>query len=493
MKTTFKTRDGLYEWMVMPFDISNALSTFMWIMNQVLRPFVTKFVVVYFDDILIYNKIEEEHLLHLRVVLAVFSEGVHVDEDKVRAIREWKAPKNVSEVHSFHGLATFYGRFIKNFSTIANPIIECSKKVLALPSFEKPFEVECDASGTGIGVVESGHPRWTAFLQKFPFVIKHKSGAFNRVADALSRRATLLVLVSHKVVGFEMLKELYTEDNDLKEIWERCQMRQNSMGDFYIHEGYLFFTNRLCIPRTSLREKLIKELHRGGLSGHLGRDKTMTSVEKRFSTMVHFLPCRKTLDASHIARLFFTEIKRLDTSLNFSSTAHPQTDGQTEVVNRSLGILICSICGDRPKQWDNAIAQVEFAYNNVVHSATGKSPFSLIYTQVPRHVVDLVGLPDAPGVSVPAGSFAKDSQAIQAEVKKKLEATNAKYKAAADKHKRAKLFQEGDTVMMFLRNERFPVGTYNKLKFKKYGPFKVLKKINDNAYVIDLPIHMECC
>ena len=139
----------------MPFGLSNALSIFMRLMNQVLKPFIGKFVVVYFDDILIYSKSNKKYLSHLREVLAVFEKNklyvnlkkcsfmtkkllflgfvvsdddIQVHEEKVKAIQEWPTPKIVIEVRSFHGLATFYRRFIRHFSTIVAPITECLKK-----------------------------------------------------------------------------------------------------------------------------------------------------------------------------------------------------------------------------------------------------------------------------------------------------------------------------------------------------------------------------
>ena len=138
-KTTFKTKEGLYEWMVMPFGLSNAPSTFMRLMNQVLKPFIGKFVLVYFDNILIYSKTEVAYYNHVREVLAVLQanelyinlkkcsfltdkllflryvvsvDGLHVVEDKVDAVREWPTPKTVSDVQSFLRLATFYRRFV---------------------------------------------------------------------------------------------------------------------------------------------------------------------------------------------------------------------------------------------------------------------------------------------------------------------------------------------------------------------------------------------
>jgi hypothetical protein len=151
-KTAFKTKEGLYEWLVMPFGLTNAPSTFLRLMNQVLKPFTGKFVVVYFDDILIYSQSESEHLRNVLIVLqqnklyvnltkckfntssllflgfVVSTDGIKVNEEKIRAIRDWPTPKNVSEVCSFHGLATFFLRFVRNFSRIVAPITKCMKK-----------------------------------------------------------------------------------------------------------------------------------------------------------------------------------------------------------------------------------------------------------------------------------------------------------------------------------------------------------------------------
>ena len=106
------------------------------------------------------------------------------------------------------------------------------------------------------------------------------------------------------------------------------------------------------------------------------------------------------------------------------------------------------------------------------------------------HALDLVILRKRHGVSIAVNKIAEQVQSIQLEVKKKLEELNAKYKIAADKHRRPQKIEEGEMVMVFLCKECFPTWTYHKLKPKKYGSCQILKKLDVNAYMVNLPAEM---
>ncbi|GJW24283.1 putative nucleotidyltransferase, ribonuclease H [Tanacetum coccineum] len=204
-KITFRTRYRHFEFTVMPFSLIKALEVFMDLINRVCRPYLDKFVIVFIDDILVYSKTREEHEVYLGLVLeflkqeklyAKFSkcefwlrevqflghvinrDGIHVDHSKVKAVKNWEAPRTPSEVRSFLGLAGYYRRFIENFSKIAKSLTIltqrsktfdwgeeqerafqtlkdnlCNAPVLALPGGPKDFVVYCDASSLGLGYV----------------------------------------------------------------------------------------------------------------------------------------------------------------------------------------------------------------------------------------------------------------------------------------------------------------------------------------------------
>ncbi|XP_057985307.1 uncharacterized protein LOC131170265 [Hevea brasiliensis] len=587
-------------------------------MNHVLHHFIGKFVVVYFDDILIYSRSFEDHLKHLRAIFEVLRQeklyanikkctfchdqvtflgfvatkhGVEVDKEKVQAIQEWPVPTIIAEVRSFHGLASFYKRFVKNFSTIMTPITECLKKekefnwseaaqksfelikekltstpILALPNFLKTFEVECNASGVGIGAVlmqkgcpiahfneklngaslnystydkefyalvraletwqhylllrdfvihtdheslkhlkgqsklNKRHAKWVEFLESFPYVIKYKKGHSNIVADALSRRE-LLVREAHgggfagyfgEILTLEALKEHFywpSMMKDMHKVVEKCVACKKAKSKEMAQGLYM----PLLVPIHPW-EHVSMDFMLGLPRTQRGKDSILVVVDQ-FSKMAHFVPCHKIDDASLIANLFFKEIvrlhgipksivsdrdakflsyfwktlwKKLGTRLLFSTACHPQTDGQTKVVNRTLSNLLRVVIKKNLNSWDECLAYVEFAYNRSVHSSTKHSPFEVVYGFNPITPMELMPIPIQERANVDGKKKAKMVKSMH-EQRKQVQ------------------FEPGDLVWLHLRKERFPNQRKSKLLPRANGPFCVVARINDNAYKVDFP------
>ncbi|KAJ9511015.1 hypothetical protein QJQ45_002809 [Haematococcus lacustris] len=206
-KTAFRTRYGHYEYTVMPFGLCNAPATFQRLMNDIFRPHLDQFVLVYLDDILIYSQSEAEHLEHLRTVLGLLRQhqlyanlskcafflpsmdflghiisaaGIHPDPAKIRAMVEWPVPRNLNDLRSFLGSANYYRRHIHHHAHLILPLTNllkaetpwswgpeqqeafervkaalASNPVVRPPDFSRPFTVKTDASLYAIGAVLS--------------------------------------------------------------------------------------------------------------------------------------------------------------------------------------------------------------------------------------------------------------------------------------------------------------------------------------------------
>ena len=178
-------------------------------MNEVFKPFLRKFTLVFFDDILVYSKCLSDHVQHLTQILetmrhhklyakqskcvfgtsqveylghVISAQGVATEPSKIKAMETWPQPKNIKQLRGFLGLTGYYRRFIKNYATLSRPLTQLLKKngytwneqaqaafqqlkeamikapVLSLPNFSKPFVIETDASGVGFSLVA----RWSS-------------------------------------------------------------------------------------------------------------------------------------------------------------------------------------------------------------------------------------------------------------------------------------------------------------------------------------------
>ncbi|GJS95133.1 RNA-directed DNA polymerase [Tanacetum coccineum] len=457
-KIAFKTRDGLYEWMAMPFGLSHAPSTFMRLMNQVFKPFIGHIVVVYFDDILIYSSNLEHHSSHLRQIFSV--------------LRAQKLYANGKKCYFLMTEVTFLGYIVTGSGIKMDPTKFCDGDI-SWPNFHyydihsvaaKAFEIlkaKALKFINGQHKLKPRHGKWVEFILAFSFVIRHKVGSDNQVADALSRRHSLITTMQIRVQGA-----------------------------------------RLCIPLCSLREAIILEGHAGGLAGHFGRDKTLALLREQFywpkmerdvkgflegvctcrllkthssnaglprtqrakdsvmvvvdqfSKMAYFAPCLKAFDASQVARLYFAEIVKLHGVPKLLLLIEMSSFCQSEF-RKSFA----QFNWDNAKQWDLILPQAEFAYNRSVNRSTEVGRFSEEGADQSEQIKEL-----------------------HRSVQEQIIRHNKQYKEHADKRRKQVLYREGDLVWIHLRKERFLAGRFGKLKPRGDGPFRVLKMITDNAY-----------
>ncbi|KAA0037385.1 ty3-gypsy retrotransposon protein [Cucumis melo var. makuwa] len=356
-KTAFHSRYGHYEFIVMSFGLTNAPAVFMDLMNRVFREFLDTFVIVFIDDILIYFKTEVEHEEHLRMVLQTLRDNklyakfskcefwlkqvsflghvvskarVFVDPAKIKAVTDWTRPSTVSEVHSFLGLAGYYRQFVENFSRIATPLTQLTRKgapfvwskayedsfqnlkqklvttpVLTVPDGSGSFVIYSDASKKGLGCVlmqqgkvvayasrqlkshEQNYPthdlelaavrRWLELVKDYDCEILYHPGKANVVADALSRKLAQLTVqptLRQRIIDAQSNDPYLVEKRGLAEAGQAVEFSISS-------DGGLLFERRLCVPSDSaVKTELLAEAHSSPFSMHPGSTKMYQDLKR---------------------------------------------------------------------------------------------------------------------------------------------------------------------------------------------------------------------
>nr|GEU30176.1 retrotransposon protein, putative, Ty3-gypsy subclass [Tanacetum cinerariifolium] len=279
------------------------------------------------------------------------------------------------------------------------------------------------------------HAKWVEFLQAFTFTIKHKSGKFNKEANALSCKYSLISSLQPKLIGFEPLQNEYPSDPDFGEIYANC----------LTHAKAIF-------------------------------------ISPDWAVMLNII----SGDAFRVIRL---KVILLHMAQNSSSV--PRATPKLTVrlnTNRTLGSLLRALVSSNLKQWEDLLPRAEFAYNRAPSKTTGINPFMAVYGLNPTTPLDLVVLDTSTKFDKEASDsdVAADIKSIHQRIHDKIVKTN-ELKYRRDKGRKHVLFKPGDLVWLHFRKERSPSKRRSKLSPWSDGPFKVLAKVNDNAYEIELP------
>ncbi|KAJ9544750.1 hypothetical protein OSB04_024457 [Centaurea solstitialis] len=422
-KIAFRTRYGHCEFLIMPFDLTNAPAVFMDLMNRVCRPYLDKFVTVFIDDTQIHSRSKEEHEQHLRLILELLkTEEIYAkfSKSKIEAIKKWETLKTPTEIRQFLGLAGYYRRFIANFSKIAQPLkilTQKDKKFIWGEKQEEAFQL-------------LKHNLCNALLLALP------EGTDNIVWRHFLYGTKCTIFTDHKSLQHTLDQKMLNSRQRRwveKEKGETFRSTSHGNGSAEIEfevkaNGVRYFKDKMWSPKVDqLRSTIMDEAHLTKYSIHpntkkpsrllqqpeipewkwerisrdfvtklpktkKGHDSIWVIVD-RLTKSAHFLPIRETYSIDRLAKLYVDEIamrhgmpiliisdrdssstsrfwqslnKVMGTRLDLSTLYRPQSDGQTEETIQTLEDIMCACVMELGGSWNNHLSLTEISYNNLV-------------------------------------------------------------------------------------------------------------------------------
>ncbi|KAL0439149.1 UNVERIFIED_CONTAM: Retrovirus-related Pol polyprotein from transposon.6 [Sesamum latifolium] len=434
-KTNFVTHHGHCEFLVMPFGLCNAPSTFQSLMNVVFAPYLKKFILVFFYDILVYSKDWKDHLVQLQVTLELLrkhqlfakrskcdfgketieylghiisKDGVSTNPSKIECMQNWPQPKTLKELRGFMGLTEYYRKFIKRYGVLSKPLTELLKKdnfswtpltsnafnnlkqamtsapVLALPDFTKHATKGWVLSSCRISgqlhisslkyILEQKvalQQKWTSELLGLDYEVHYKKGRENKAADALSRK----------------------EQVPLGDTWASMAPTNALKAEHRPYPGQL---RPLPVPMDLYLYDFIEDLPK-----YEGKDCILVVV---------------------------------DSLTNLSTAYHPQSDEKTERVNQCVENYLKCMCHLWPKQWNQWLSLAEYWYNINFHTSP---PFQALYVHLPGPLtID----PYIPAVQMVVENYLTERRRLVELLKHNLKEAQNRMKIHADKHRTERSF-----------------------------------------------------
>ncbi|MCO5563944.1 hypothetical protein L7F22_017596 [Adiantum nelumboides] len=512
------------------------------------------------NKLFINGKKSEFFLQEIRYLGHIISkDGIKMDPEKLKVIEEWPQPKNLHELRSFIDhqslryfmmqtklgekqtrWANFLSQFHFHIAHVAgkqNPVADTLSRRPRVNAVSIAYhqdlttmidDYKSDTDFAQIyeqveqGILVSPYSIKEGFLMFGPRLCITKA-----LRDKVMQESHEPPYAGHRsaqptIQAMELYFYWPTMRQDVSDYISKCLTCQKVKYDRHKAFGLL---QPLPIPKRPW-ESITMDFVFGLPKSSQGNNGIWTIVD-RFSKQAHFIPIKKTIKATHMANLFMAHIFKyhgfpksiisdrdprmtslfwqglatnVGTKLNFSSAYHPQTDGQSEIVNSTILDLLKSYVNEvgQQTQWEKYLPLVEYAYNNTVHTSTGKTPFEIVE-----------GIPNVPLILrtkeqiFAADEYVRDVREAFAKVKEALQRAQVKQKEAADKHRRHLDLKEDDWVLLKFPKARLQHTTvkdrqgtpnghqkfYAKLAKRFYGPFQILQKINPTAFRLKLPDH----
>ncbi|UYV79991.1 hypothetical protein LAZ67_18001340 [Cordylochernes scorpioides] len=561
-KTAFTTAHGLYEFNVMPFGLCNAPATFERNMENMLGNLRWQICLCYLDGVIIYSSDFSTHLKRIEAVLRCFREAnlklnnkkcqfafeeleilghitnqhsIKPAEHRIKAIRDFPRPKKIKEVQSFLGMCSYYRKFIKGFSKIADPLTSLIKKNVPFTwteNQEKAFQtlkvalinppilghfdpnainyIHTDASNIGLGAT---------LVQKFGD--KEKSNTEQTLANYSTTEKECLAVVwsmsklrpylygrhfkivtdHHALCWLKNLKDptgrlarwsLKIQEYNFEIIHKSGKKHLDADANYPFERIGIDFVGPL--PSTRRRRKWIivltdyytKYAETKAVSEATVKEVSTFLIEHiilRHGAPRFFISDRGSQFTSNLMK---EVMKMCKVKHCFTTSYHPQTNGLTERLNRTSINMISMYVNTDQKNWDEILPFITHAYNTTIQETTGYSPIFLLFGRETMSLLDDENIPTDSNMDdydEYIENYIDKIARTRKVVINNTEKTQERMKRNYDKKHNEKIYEPGHLVAVWTPVRK--IGKCEKLLRKYFGPYRILKKLSNVNYLIE--------